>query len=299
MSVPQPKFTFVVDTSMFLAAIACSPRDGTDSNSELDKQVRDPRANHGKPPLDPQKIRGTLILLLLKGQLIVPEAVVGELTSFLKSTKLSEKNKQNLRTILPHLQKIAIPFTPTQQDLLTQVQLFQKIATKAQAAIEEIERAGVEIPNNWETLNPYKISHRDLTREPIDPKNPNKFTDRQKLVDTLLRTHRNHFCKFWFKNHSVYPDVKLNLERANQNNPTQKPYLLDDFSIFLTAQRTKAHIFTLDADFMLIHQEMPTASPAMKPYLNTQDMPKTMPELLETLKQHIRNQPRQQPPQQL
>ena len=283
MSTMNTEFKFVIDTSMFLAAVACSMKDGPDSNSDLDKQIRDPKANLGREPLDPQKVRGALIFMLLKGRMIVPKVVVEGLTGFLRSKKLSEQNKANLRLLLPHLQKLAIEITPTPADLVTQVQLFQKIATKSQDAITQMEKSGTDIPKNWETLSPQNLSSRDLTREPIDPQNPTKFQDRNQLAETLLRIHKNHHCKFWFKNHSFYPDIRQNISQESKNNPEHKPYLLADFSIFLAAQRNQAHIFTLDADFILVHQEIPTGPQIPKPFLNAQDMPKTVDQLIAAL----------------
>jgi uncharacterized protein YacL len=100
----HPKF--IIDTNMWLIACASST-DEKNNNSVFDLESRNQIID--VEPLNPIRIRGTIQVLLLKGELVVPEIVISELENKLNSPdflkKLSDKNKERLTLYVKSINK--------------------------------------------------------------------------------------------------------------------------------------------------------------------------------------------------
>jgi predicted nuclease of predicted toxin-antitoxin system len=262
----------VIDTNILFAAVARSSNELPDCNSKFDRETRD----SGR---DPEKIRGGIISLLLEADLVVPTRVVKELEGLQRSDKLSETNKSNIDLLLNAIGDRHKKITPCRMDVIRQKGALIKIQTQAEEIASANKKAGLNIPSNWFEENLHKKT---------------RFSE-QGSPDHLKNLKEEPYCTTWSKIYQYLPKVEANIYNLPNEGETkefellkqkdslekemevyqddnteiykkiakleieaekERPFLVADIEILLTAQKLKCSVATLDKDFQILKKEV-------------------------------------------
>jgi len=198
--------------------------------SQIDNQVRELN-------ISPKELRQEIENLLLNNKLVIAEAVLQELKDFLLDScdKLNKKNKNRLSHLVQQIKGKVVEIAIGINECKLQKEVFTAIETEANARVHSIEVKTKTNLTNWEEL--------------VTSKSKNSISPL--IKQEIKEIYRDPVCKTWAKI-SEFKNAVFNNINKLQNTKNHKPFLLNDFSILLTAKKRKALIKTNDGDIKVL-----------------------------------------------
>jgi len=210
----------VIDTCRYIHACSTigdkeKPKEGY---SEVDEEVR-------SLCLSPKTLRQSISNLLLNNKLVVPKIVLQELNDFLldSCTKLKGENKRRLKNLIQNIKGKVVEISIGANEYNLQKEVFYAIESEAQNRIKKIEKSRNIDLEGWEKTNGHK--HNAILKE----------------------VYEDPVCKTWKKIWEFKEAVT-----ATAKGLRQKPFLLNDFLIVLTAKKRNALVQTFDKDIKVL-----------------------------------------------
>ena len=309
MELPNLEKPIVIDANVLFYAICASSNEGPDNNSELDKRTR-------LKGVDPEKVRGDLILNLMSRPLVIPQVAIEELNSKKTQAMLSETNKRNLALINNVIEDIGWKHIPTKEDISFQQMTLRALQSRAVAQAEKVKKEGGQVPDHWsEPRNEWTQKQKDAVIDPAVFNHPvckvyrkmkpdmSRAESAMKAVIGCISTPEIELLKGAKAKRELALADTTPIEEQNKLNDeatdmemaaeTARPYLINDFTIKAVTKSLERHgasLLTYDNDFKVINDIIPNQ--AIKLDARNQGAPATIKELVDAIKNNQKKFPK-------